>query len=92
MYLFEIEFSTDICPGVELKDHVGSIFHVLRNLHTFLHGDCTNLHSHQQCREGFLLLNTASNIVCRLFDAGHSNWCEVIAHCSFVVHFSNSDV
>ena len=27
-------------------------------------------------------------IVCRLFDGGHSKWCEVIFHCSFDFHFS----
>ena len=31
-------------------------------------------------------------IVCRLCDDGHSDWCEVIYHCSFDLHFSDSDV
>ena len=32
-------------------------------------------------------------IVCRYFDDGHSEQCEVIPHCSFDLHFSNdSDV
>ena len=29
--------------------------------------------------------------VCRLFDDGHSDWCEVISHCSFDFHFSNNE-
>ena len=32
-------------------------------------------------------------IVCRLFDDGHSDWCEEISHYNFDLHFSNmSDV
>ena len=32
-------------------------------------------------------------IVHRFLDDGHSDWCEVILHCSFDLHFSNvSDV
>ena len=27
----------------------------------------------------------------RLFDEGHSDWCEVISHCSFDLHFSNNE-
>ena len=30
-------------------------------------------------------------IACRLFDDGHSDWCEVISHCSFDLHFSNNE-
>ena len=30
-------------------------------------------------------------IVCRLFDDGHSDWCEEISHCGFDLHFSNNE-
>ena len=30
-------------------------------------------------------------IVCRLFDYGHSDWYEVLSHCSFDLHFSNKE-
>ena len=30
-------------------------------------------------------------IVCRLFDDDRSDWCEVIPHCSFDLHFSNNE-
>ena len=30
-------------------------------------------------------------IVYRLFDDSHPDWCEVISHCSFDLHFSSND-
>ena len=30
-------------------------------------------------------------IVCRFFDEGHSDRCEMISHCSFDLHFSNNE-
>ena len=44
IYLLELEFSQDICPGVRLLDHDISIFSFLRDLHTLLLGGYTNLH------------------------------------------------
>ena len=38
------------------------------------------------------LFSTPSStfIACRLFDDGHSDWCEAVSHCSFDLHFFNS--
>ena len=33
---------------------------------------------------------SGTSIVCSLFDGGHSDWCEMIAHCSFDLYFSNN--
>ena len=30
-------------------------------------------------------------IICRLFDDGHLDWCDVISHCSFDLHFSDNE-
>ena len=49
IYLFSLEFSLDICPGVGLLDLMVTLFQS-RNRCTVLHGSCTKLHSHKQCR------------------------------------------
>ena len=64
------------------RSYGSSIFSVLGNLHS----GWTNLHSHQRCCEKVPFSSTPSPalMVCRFFDDGHSDWCEVIPHCSFI--------
>ena len=41
----------------------------------------------------FALFSTSSTIflICGLFNDGHSDWCDVIPHCSFDLHFFNNE-
>ena len=52
-----------------------------------------SIYSPTNSTKAFPFLHTLSSIYClQFFDDGHSDWCEVIPHCSSDLHFSNSDV
>ena len=71
-------------PRIGVAGSCGSsTFNFLGNLHTVFHSGCTSLHSYQQCRNLFFFLHILANTW--LFDDGHSNRCEVILHCGFVL-------
>ena len=91
---YGFSFPLDICPGVGLLD----LIVVLVLAFFFFKGNfilffirvvpiCIPTNS----IEGIPFLHTLSAfIVCRLFDAGPSDWCVVIPHCSFDLHFYSS--
>ena len=68
-----------------------SIFSFLRNRHSVLHSDYTNLNSHRPCKTvRFSLHPLLHLVICKLLNNDHSYGCEVIPHCSFDLHFPNN--
>ena len=68
-----------------------SISSFSRNLHTVLHSGCATLHSHSV--RGVRFLCILSNIyACRLLDRSHSDWCEMVPHSGFDLHFSDNEL
>ena len=82
---FSVTISSGYIPSSGIAGPYGSFIPgFLRNCQTVLHSGCISLHS---------LFSTSSPtcIVCRFFDDGYSDLCEVISHCSFDLHFSNNE-
>ena len=91
-----VSFSVWVSSGYMLRSGIagsygGFIPGYLRGLYTIFHSGCISLHSHQQCKSVPFSPHCPQHIVCRLFDGGHSDWCEVVSHCSFDLHFSNNE-
>ena len=91
MYLLELWFCQDRCPGVGFLDDMVVLFLVLWGTSILFSIMVVPIYIPTNSVRGFPFLpNLSAFIVCRLFDVGHSAWCKVVPHSSSDLHFSNN--
>ena len=92
MYLFQIKFSPDPCPGVGFQDHIGSSIFCFFKASILFSVVVVPIYIPTKFpQEGsFFSTPFPAFIVCRLFDVNHSDFSEVIPHYSFDLHLSNN--
>ena len=93
VYHFKVWFSPDRCPGVGLLDHMIALFLFFFKEPPY----CSLLWLYQFTfpptmeEASFFSTLPPAFVICKLFDDGHSDWCETISHCSFDLRLSNNE-
>ena len=89
---FLILVSLGCMPNSKIASHMVLLFLVFKGISILSSTVAGSIYIPINSARGFLFLHTLSKvIVCRLFDDSHSDWYEVISHCSFDFQFSNNE-
>ena len=92
MCLFQFLFPQGIGLGVGLLGHMVVLFLVFKGISILSSIVIVSIYVPTNSEEHTLFSTPSPEfIVCRLFDEGHSEWCEVISHCSFDQHLANNE-
>ena len=89
---FSIWFPHGICLGMGLLGHVVVLFLVFKGISIPSSIVAVSIYIPINSARAFPFPTPSpAFIVCRLFDDGRSDRCEVISHCSFDFHFSDNE-
>ena len=93
MCLFQFWFSQGICLGVGLLGHMVVLFLAFQEISIQSSIVAVSVYIPTSNARAFHFFFTPSPafLVCRFFDDGHFDWCNVVSHCSFDFHFSNNE-
>ena len=67
-----------------------SMSRFLRYIQTVFHSGCTIYISTNSVGGSLFSTLPPAFVICGLINDGHSDWCEVVSHGSFDLHFSNN--
>ena len=88
---FQFWFPWGICLGVGLLGHMAVLFLVFQGISILSSIVAVSITFPPTVQEHSLFSTPSPAFtLCRLFDDGHSDHCEVISHWSFDLHFSNN--
>ena len=90
---FQFWFPWGICLGVGLLGHMAVLFLVFQEISILSSIVAVSITFPPTVQEHSLFSTPSPAFsLCRLFDDGHSDHCEVISHWSFDLHFSNNEL